>query len=407
MKEAVWVAAATSGAARQTTSKLSAMIAEGIGDPRSPPRLDLPSRTMATRVEEADVRFRQRVITVVLIVLGVAAILWLAWQIRGLLVMVFVALAVAVAMEPPVHALEKRGWRRGAATGVVFLAFFALAVLFVWTIAPLFIEQINQLLRALPGYVESLLRYLEATFDLDLAGTQIEAVGDDLARYLRDAGGALVGGIVGFTAGVAGLFIFVATVALFSFYMVADLPKLQRTILSRLTAERQRRALQIWDLAVEKMGLYIYSRLILAVVSAVLATAFLGFLNVPFALSLGIWVGVLSQFIPVIGTYLAAVAPAVVALSSRGVATMVWVIVFFVAYQQVENYLISPRITKRTMEIHPAVSVGAILIGASLMGAIGVILALPIAGIVQAILSEWGQRHHVVLDESEVADSAS
>lgn len=361
---------------------------------------------MATRVEDADARFRQRVITVAVIVLAVAAVLWLAWQIRGLLVMVFVALAVAVAMEPPVHALEKRGWRRGAATGVVFLAFFVLAVLFIWTIAPLFVQQINQLIRALPGYVESLLRYLESTFDLDLAGTQIEAVGDDLARYLRDAGGALVGGIVGFTTGLAGLFIFVATVALFSFYMVADLPKLQRTVLSRLTAERQRRALQIWDLAVEKMGLYIYSRLILAVVSAVLATAFLGFLNVPFALSLGIWVGVLSQFIPVIGTYLAAVVPAVVALSSRGVVTMVWVIVFFVAYQQVENYLISPRITKRTMEIHPAVSVGAILIGASLMGAIGVILALPIAGIVQAIISEWGQRHHVVLDEGVAGEPA-
>lgn len=361
---------------------------------------------MATRVEDADTRFRQRVITVAVIVLAVAAILWLAWQIRGLLVMVFVALAVAVAMEPPVHALEKRGWRRGAATGVVFLAFFVLAVLFIWTIAPLFVQQINQLIRALPGYVESVLRFLESTFGLELAGTQIEAAGDDLARYLRDAGGALVGGIVEFTAGVAGLFIFVVTVALFSFYMVADLPKLQRTILSRLTAERQRRALQIWDLAVEKMGLYIYSRLILAAVSAALAVTFLGFLNVPFAFSLGIWVGVLSQFIPVIGTYLAAVVPAVVALSSQGVATMVWVIVFFVAYQQVENYLISPRITQRTMEIHPAVSVGAILVGASLMGAIGVILALPIAGISQAIISEWGQRHSVVLDEGGAAEPA-
>jgi predicted PurR-regulated permease PerM len=320
--------------------------------------------------------------------------------------MVFVSLAVAVAMEPPVHALEKRGWRRGAATGVVFFLAFVLAVLFVWTVAPLFVEQINQLVRAFPGYVESILRFLEMTFDLELGRSQIEAVGDDLARYLSSAGGTLVGGILEFTAGIAGLFIFVVTVALFSFYMVAELPKLQRTVLSRLNPERQRRALRIWDLAVEKMGLYIYSRLILAALSAVLATLFLGFLDVPFALSLGIWVGVLSQFIPVIGTYLAAVVPAIVALSSRGLLTMVWVIVFFVAYQQVENYLISPRITKRTMEIHPAVSVGAILIGASLLGGIGVILALPMAGIVQAIVSEWGQRHRFVLDEHGESDPA-
>jgi predicted PurR-regulated permease PerM len=354
---------------------------------------------MSSTAEETNSRkFRRRVLTVVLILLAVSAALWLAYQIRGLLVMVFVALAVAVAMEPPVHALEKRGWRRGVATGVVFLAAFALVVLFIWTVAPLFIRQISQLVRALPGYVESVLGFLESTFGFDIARSQIESIRADLTRYLSTAGGSLVGGILGFTAGVFGMFVFVATVALFSFYMVADLPKLQRTVLSFLNRESQRRALHIWDLAVEKMGLYLYSRLILAALSAVLATTFLGFLDVPFALSLGIWVGVLSQFIPVIGTYLAAVVPAVVALSSRGAGTMLWVIGFFVVYQQIENYLISPRITQRTMEIHPAVSVGAILIGASLMGGIGVVLALPLAGIIQAIISEWGQRHAVVLD---------
>ena len=361
---------------------------------------------MTTRTEEISSReFRRRVITVAVIAVAVAATLWLAYQIRGLLIMVFVALAVAVAMEPPVHALEKRGWRRGVATGVVFLAAFILTVLFIWTVAPVFVEQINQLISALPGYVESVLRFLESTFGFDLAGSQIQSIGDDLARYLSSAGGGLVGDILGFTAGLAGLFVFVATVALFSFYMVADLPKLQRTVLSRLTADRQRRALHIWNLAVEKMGLYIYSRLILAALSSVLATVFLTFLDVPFALPLGIWVGVLSQFIPVIGTYLAAVVPAVVALSTRGVATMFWAIVFFVAYQQIENYLISPRITQRTMEIHPAVSVGAILIGGSLMGGIGIVLALPLAGIIQAIISEWGQRHEVVLDEEAPSPS--
>lgn len=392
--------AAWEGAGRHTTSNRSgiypARVSE-IPEGRSSPTYPLPR--MASRAEEEQPReFRRRVLTVALIALGVAAALWFAYQIRGLLVMVFVALAVALALEPPVHALEKRGWRRGLATGVVFFMAFLLVVLFIWTVAPVFVRQIGQLFRALPGYVESVLRFLESTFGLDLARSQIESVGDDLARYLSTAGGSLVGGIVGFTAGVAGMFIFVATVALFSFYMVADLPKLERTILSRLNPTRQRRALHIWNLAVEKMGLYIYSRLILAALSSVLATAFLGFLRVPFALSLGIWVGVLSQFIPVIGTYLAAVVPAIVALSSRGATTMLWVIVFFVVYQQIENYLISPRITQRTMEIHPAVSVAAILIGGSLMGAIGVLLALPIAGIIQAIISEWGQRHELVLD---------
>ena len=74
--------------------------------------------------------------------------------------------------------------------------------------------------------------------------------------------------------------------------------------------------MNVWDIAVEKMGGYIYSRLILAFIGGGLAGIFLSIMDVPFALSLGIWVGVLSQLIPVVGTYLAAILPAIVALSS-------------------------------------------------------------------------------------------
>ena len=91
--------------------------------------------------------------------------------------------------------------------------------------------------------------------------------------------------------------------------------------------------------------------------------------------------------------------PAIVALSSQGLGTMLWVVLYFLAYQQIENYLIAPRITERTMEIHPAVSIGAIIIGSALLGPIGVILALPMAGIIQALISESRSHHAVILDE--------
>jgi predicted PurR-regulated permease PerM len=133
------------------------------------------------------------------------------------------------------------------------------------------------------------------------------------------------------------------------------------------------------------------------VISATLTAVVLTLLDVPFALSLGIWVGVLSQFVPVIGTYLASILPALVALTFNDLGTAIWAVVFFVAYQQLENYLISPRITKRTMEIHPAVSVAAIIIGGTLLGGIGVILALPMAGIIQAIIGESRRAYEVVV----------
>lgn len=346
--------------------------------------------------------FVRRTLTVALVLLGVAAVLWLAFTLRTILFMVFVSLFVTVAFEPPVHFLAKRGWRRGSATGLVFLVAFVLFIVFVTALAPLFVDQFERLINSIPDLVESFLVFLQDTFGIDLAEVDPAEVGRNLLSSVQDLTGAVAGGVIGLAASVFSFLFFATTVALFSFYMIADLPQLQRTVLSFLPEKRQRHALRIWDVAVEKMGGYIYSRLILAVLSAVFTTVFLSILEVPFAVSLGIWVGVLSQFVPVVGTYLASILPALVALTFRGVGTAIWVILYFVAYQQLENYLISPRITKRTMEIHPAISVAAIIIGGTLMGGVGVILALPMAGIIQAIIGESRRAYDVVLDDEEL-----
>lgn len=343
----------------------------------------------------------RRTVVVSIALLAVAGVVWLAWTLSSVLWMVFVSLFVAVAFEPPVHYLAKRGWRRGPATGVVFVVALVIAVGFVWALAPLFVEQFAQLINAIPGMVESVVEFLQETFGFDLSQVDPTEVGRNLLSSVQDLAGAVVGGVVGLTASFIGFLIFATTVALFSFYMIAELPKLQRTVLSSMPAEQQRHAIHIWDVAVEKMGGYIYSRLILAALSATFTAIFLTVLGVPFAISLGIWVGVLSQFVPVVGTYLASILPALVALTFVSVSAMIWVIVYLVAYQQIENYLLSPRVTNRTMEIHPAVSVGAIIVGGTLFGGIGVILALPMAGIIQAIVSESRKSYDVVLDDAD------
>ena len=350
---------------------------------------------------EERVVFVRRTLTVALVLIGVAVALWLLFELSNVIFMVFVSLFVAVAFEPPVHFLAKRGWRRGAAAGVTFGVAFLLISFFIWALAPLFVSQFQELVDAIPGMVESLMEFLETRFGFDLAEIDQAEVGRNLLTSVQGLTGIVTGGILGLTASLFGFIFFATTVALFSFYMIAELPKLQRTVLSSMPAERQRRAMQIWDVAVEKMGGYIYSRLILAIISAALTTIVLTILDVPFALSLGIWVGVLSQFVPVVGTYLASILPAIVALTFNDLNTAIWAVVFFIGYQQVENYLIAPRITKRTMEIHPAISVAAIIIGGNLLGGIGVILALPMAGIIQAIISEWRKTYAVILDETE------
>ena len=218
---------------------------------------------------------------------------------------------------------------------------FLLGIAFLALLVPLFMNQVNDLIDALPVYIESVSTNLNEWFNLDISTESLQEEAAGLPNIIVGAGGTILGGVVSVTTGIFSFLFFVTTVALFSFYMVAELPKLQRTILSTMKPDRQRDALHIWDVAVEKMGGYIYSRLILSLLSGTLTAVFLTILGVPFAVSLGIWVGVLSQFIPVVGTYLAAILPAVVALSSGGLGTMLWVILYFVAYQQIENYLIA------------------------------------------------------------------
>jgi len=357
---------------------------------------------MSESLERQDNRtFRRRTLVVAAVLLLTAVAVFLVFRLGNLIFMIFISLFVAVAFEPPVHYLEKRGWKRGLATGLVFVVAFILFVGFLLALAPLFVDQVNDLIDALPGYIESVSQLLQDWFNIDISTEALQEEAAGLPDIILGAGGTILGGVVNITTGILSFLIFATTVILFSFYMIAELPQLQRTVLSTMNEERQKDALHIWDVAVEKMGGYIYSRLILAILSGTLTFLFLSILDVPFAVSLGIWVGILSQFIPVVGTYLAAILPSVVALSARGVPTMLWVILYFVLYQQVENYLIAPRITQRTMEIHPAVSIGAIIIGSTLLGPIGVILALPMTGIIQALIAETRKHHLVILDQPD------
>jgi predicted PurR-regulated permease PerM len=110
---------------------------------------------------------------------------------------------------------------------------------------------------------------------------------------------------------------------------------------------------------------------------------------------MALWVGVVSQFLPVVGTYVAGVLPVVLSFVNNP-ASALFVIGFILVYQQVENYLFSPRITARTMELHPALAFGSAIAGAAVLGPVGAVLALPAAAMIQAIASEWGTRHEVI-----------
>jgi predicted PurR-regulated permease PerM len=222
----------------------------------------------------------------------------------------------------------------------------------------------------------------------------IEWDADNLVRELRtgDAFGSLdtdtvVSNALDVGVALAAALLEIVTVLIFAFYMTADGPRLRRVICSRLPARHQQVVLDTWELAIDKTGGYLYSRGIQAVISAVATWGFLVILDVPYGLALGLWVGIVSQFIPTVGTYIAMVLPVIVALAQDPIDAL-WVLLFLVVYQQFENYVMGPRITKRTMEIHPALAIGTVFAGGLLLGGVGAVLALPTAAVVQALIAE-------------------
>ena len=313
-------------------------------------------------------------------------------ELRGLIVAVLVALFLSFAMEPAVDALAARGWRRGRATGLVMGAFSAAVVVFLVAVGSLLVDQAVTLADRAPEDVEELVASINDTF-----GTNLEA--QDLIDRINELGlpERLAGGTWTLTTTVLGGMLTLFTVLLFTFYLTADGPRLRRSVCSVLPPARQREVLRIWEVAVDKTGGYLYSRVILAVLSSLFTAIALWVIGVPSPVALALWVGLVSQFLPVVGTYLAGVLPVAVALVNSPIDAA-WVLVFVVVYQQVENYVFAPRITARTMELHPAVAFAAVLAGGALLGAAGALLALPAVASVQAIVSSS-------VDRTEVIDS--
>lgn len=319
-------------------------------------------------------------------------------RLYGLVTLLVVSGFLSLAIEPGVNRLARRGWRRGSATALILVGVLVVFLLFVVAIAALVGQQIADLLQNSEDYVTRFVNFMNDSFGTNIDPSSVIAEIQDpdgaVQRFIRSQSGR----VIDLSVALLGVLIQALSVGLFTFYLVADGPKLRRVLCSRLTPERQQQVLDTWDIAIEKTGGYLYSRAILAGLSAFSHWVVLQALGTRAPVAMALWVGVVSQFLPVVGTYLAGALPVLVALidsPAKGLA----ILIFVVVYQQVENYLFVPRITARTMEIHPAVAFGAALGGAALLGPVGAILAIPGAAMAQALLVDVGERHAVIDNE--------
>ncbi|MEX2504870.1 MAG: AI-2E family transporter [Egicoccus sp.] len=337
-------------------------------------------------------------IGVALGLLGAQAVTAVLGRVQHLLVIGIVSLFLSFAMEPAVQWMARRGMRRGLGTWVVFLGLILLLGGFFWSMTNLVVDQVRMLVNAGPGLLGDLSDQARDLLPEDMGAAVAEWLDEQqrtLPRRLSGSTSLLGRGAVGIGQSLLGGLFQTATIGLVTFYLVADGPRLRQRLASRLEPRDQVRVLGLWELAIAKTGGYVYSRMLTAVVSAVFHSVVFTLIGLEYAIALGLWVGLISSLIPAIGTYLAGLLPLIVALSQAPTQAL-WVLATIVIYQQIENYLVVPRITATTLELHPAIAFLSVLGGAAIAGATGALLALPAVAIITALVSASGEEYDVL-----------
>lgn len=317
-----------------------------------------------------------------------------ALLVLNILILVLIAFVLAVGLDPAVRRLVARGMRRGAAVATIFLAFVLFVVLFGMIVVPPLVHQVTGLADDIPRYVEDLSSRNDSIGkyfrEHDVTATVQDFV-ETLPERVRTSFGTILG-----VAGRVGSVLFnIVTVAILMIYFMLSLPSVRGTAALAFPTNRRDRGARVIDQSLAKIGGYVYGNVITSIVCGVAALVALLLLGVPFAVPLAMWAG-LADLIPAVGSYLGAVPAIIVAFfvsPVRGLITLL----YFVAYQQFENYVLVPRVMQNAVNLSPAAVIVSTLVGGSLFGFAGALLALPVAATVKVIIVEtWlherGQR---------------
>jgi predicted PurR-regulated permease PerM len=338
--------------------------------------------------------FRRRTWIVVGVLLSVLFLAFVVRQGASTLYYVLMAWFVSLAMEPAVARLAQR-MRRGLATGLVMIAVGLGLVAFVLVFGKLFVDQVGSFIGALPDIAADALAWFNrvtgSTFTFDTILARLGITPGDIASYADDVAFGVLNLIASVLSGFFGMFILV----FFVYYVSAGMPALRRWIARRLRPDLQVPFLAAWDLTKIKVGGYIAARVVLAAINSVLSGIVFALIGLPYWLPLALWTGLVAQFVPNVGTYISIALPVVVGLTSGDPILGVYVLIWGIAYQQVENVTIEPRISARAVDLHPAVSFGAALLGAQLFGISGALLGVPVAATAMALLEIYKRRYEL------------
>ena len=317
-------------------------------------------------------------------VLATAAAAVAVYTARGVLILALIALFLAVSLDPVVRALSRWHMRRGLATLVVVLVVLGLVAAFLQSVIPAMAEQFQAMVRDFPHYVVSLqhrsasVRQVSGRYHLT----------SQINKLLASLPARLGNGAFGISRRVFSALAATLTVTVLTIYFLVDLPRLQRSAVLLFPRAHRARFGRIADVLVNKVGSYMLGNILVSLVAGLAAFAALTVLRVPFAVPLAFVVAV-TDLIPMVGATIGAVVCIAVALlATRLWPTTVLVAAFFVVYQQLENYLIAPRIMRGPVQLSPAAVLLAGLIGGTVLGLVGALMAIPITAGLKVLLDE-------------------
>ncbi|HSJ70602.1 MAG TPA: AI-2E family transporter [Acidimicrobiia bacterium] len=325
--------------------------------------------------------------------------LWAMDAASHLLRIVALSFFFSLALQPLVMRLVHRfGWRRGSAVGIIYAALMIGLILMVVILIPATVRLAEAIGSGASQWIENLLEWMSRTLGITISWGLDDDTPSQIQDAIADWATGAVGNVVGLATSGIGFVFDLATIAMFTFYFTADAPRFQRAVLSMFAPATQEKVGWTWDQAIIQTGGYFYSRSILMAINGTgfFFTMVLVGLDPLLALPLAIFAGFVSEFIPAIGTYIGAVVPIAITLALRGWGPALVVLGYALVYQQIENYYLSPKISSNTMTINGAVAFGAALFGGAVAGPIGAFVALPVAALVTAFVSNYARHNEVV-----------
>lgn len=329
------------------------------------------------------------------VVLGVAALGLLVYQLLDIFLLLFLGIVVAAAVQPWHVRLCRWGVPKGPAVLIIYVLFFTAVALLVLMVAPVVMAQISTFASELPAAYASLRARLQAS------GAPVNLIGQRLPPFERLTTGLVTAtpelyrSILGVTTGVLGVFVYVVTVFAIAFYWTMELPRFERMALSFVPVGRRGDVLNVWHEIESKLGAFIRGQGMAMLAVGVASGIGYAVIGLPNVLALAVLAGLLEA-VPMVGPILAAV-PAVLVALPLGLTTVLLVIGLSGLIQLLENNLLIPRIMEKEVGVSALVGLIAVLAFGTLYGVLGVFIAIPTAAVVQVLM------HSMVLTREPVA----